>query len=428
MMKFCRPFLIILLFPFLSVAQSNYKAGYIVTLKGDTLHGFIDYQTWDSNPVVISFKSAISDPKPQKLTISNINYFSVDKLDSYQKFTCSITMDETDPSRLGAGRDTSYRIDTIFLKILQKGKNVALYSYTDGLKTRFYISEAAHYTPHELVYRTYYDNSAVTDTHGGTVSENTYLKQLFALANKYNALDDKLTSAFQTSGYTKSDLLSIVSRINNISKAEYEKKYSEHGKTNFYIGAGLNISNTSSSSDSPFTQGGGKPYTSFLPVISLGINLVPNPNSGKVEFRAELSVAGVQFNSLYKLTVSPYMPVKASFNQLNISIAPQAIYNFYNAENFKFYGGFGYVFTYFKISNRYFGSQGSTNTMPDFQTTDPYFFNTTDNAFLLKAGLQFEKRFEIYFNYLTTTNTSHDGYFALVNNNEQIGFIYHFGK
>ena len=36
----------LLLLPLLSIAQSNYKSGYVVTLKGDTLRGYINYKEW----------------------------------------------------------------------------------------------------------------------------------------------------------------------------------------------------------------------------------------------------------------------------------------------------------------------------------------------------------------------------------------------
>jgi hypothetical protein len=39
-----------LLLPVLASAQSNYKAGYVINLKGDTLKGFINYKEWNQNP------------------------------------------------------------------------------------------------------------------------------------------------------------------------------------------------------------------------------------------------------------------------------------------------------------------------------------------------------------------------------------------
>jgi len=40
-----------------SLAQSNYKPGYVVDLRNDTLKGFIDYKEWENNPKTFTFKS-----------------------------------------------------------------------------------------------------------------------------------------------------------------------------------------------------------------------------------------------------------------------------------------------------------------------------------------------------------------------------------
>ncbi|MDB4905050.1 MAG: hypothetical protein JWQ63_4331 [Mucilaginibacter sp.] len=421
--------LTLFLLPLFSLAQSNYKPGYLITLKGDTLRGFIDYQEWDSNPTAISFKTAISDRKPQSFTISNISFFNVAELATYQKYICPVSMDETNTARLSSGRDTSYKIDTVFLKILQKGKNVALYSYSDGFKTRFYISEAPDYVPTELIYRIYDDTGISANKEGNTVIENTYLKQLFAIANKHNALDDDLSRTFETASYSQPDLLTIVSRINNISKSEYAKKYAGHSKLNFYVSAALNISNTSSNSSAPYTTGGGGwPYTSYLPAVSFGLNIIPKPSTGKVELRAELSFAETKFSSSYQLKVSPYVGEKASFNQLGISLIPQIIYNIYNAENFKFYVGAGIGVTRFVYSNAYFGSQDPNISDGGIGSSDPYYFNGTDSSYLLKAGAKINKKFEIFFNYFTNTATTQGGYFQFVNSSKQIGIVYLLGK
>ncbi len=234
-------YLFLFLFPLFSSAQSNYKPGYVVTAKGDTVHGFIDYQGWDSNPTSINFKTAVSDRNEQKFTLNDIGFFSVDGLAAYQKMAVSISMDETNITHLGAGRDTSSRNAVVFLQLLQKGKNLSLYSYRDDIKIRFYLGETPAFTPSELIYRIYGAGGDTTHVKGaviiGTnVYENDYLKTLFALANKYNALDDDLTRTFQSASYTKDDMLVIVSKINHISADEFQKKYAEHTKVNFYAG------------------------------------------------------------------------------------------------------------------------------------------------------------------------------------------------
>ena len=418
----------LLLLPLFSFAQSNYKPGYLVTLKGDTLRGFIDFQEWDSNPTAISFKSAFNDRNHQSFSVNDISYFNVNDLAAYKKYTCAISMDETNTAHLVSGRDTSYKIETVFLKILQKGNNVELYSYTDGLKTRFYISEAPGYIPTELVYRIYEDSGVAEHKEGNTAIENTFLKQLFALANKYNVLDDNLTDFLQKANYVQPDLLTIVSRINKVSKSEYEKKYAGRGKFNLIAGLALNITNTSSPAASAYSSDGGGPSASYLPAISFGFNFVPNPDAGRVVFRSELSLAAAKFNSLYQLKVEPYTGVKFTYNQLTTSLIPQIIYNVYNSADFKFYLGFGFLLSYANFSNVVFEGQNTDATVTAISQNNPFYFDKVDISFILKAGFQFNKKWEIVANYLPSASTTNAGYFDLTRSGEQIGVVYIIGK
>jgi hypothetical protein len=425
-MKHFYKLMIVFLLPIFAAAQSNYQPGYVVTLKGDTLKGFIDLQSWDSNPSAIAFKSAVSDHDKKTFTTNEIGLFNVNGRTTYKKYTCSISLDLTDPSHIVEGRDTSFKVGTVFLQVLQQGKNVALYSYADNIKTRFYIGEAPGYAPTELVYRRYFDLAAKNTT-GRTVDENGYLKQLFALAIKYNALDDKLTSKLENNftSYSKGDLMDIVSRINNISKAEFDKKYSEHGKVNFYVSGGANISSSYSDAQSSYSIGGGKSSASSLPAFALGVNFIPNPAAGRAELRMDISVNPTHFNSSYPLKVSPYTGAKTSYDQLGVFLTPQALYNIYNEPNFKFYVGFGIALTYFSYSNPIFTSQPSGNAL---FPVEPFYFNKLDNAFLFKAGFKIQKSWEIYFDYYTATAATKSGYFAISNQNTLVGLTYFFGK
>src|ERR1700751_294703 len=83
------------LLPLFSVAQSNYKPGYVVTLAGDTVKGFIDYRAWDSNPTDIYFKSAITDRDQKTYRLSTISYFNIDRVVAYKKYTVNISTDAT---------------------------------------------------------------------------------------------------------------------------------------------------------------------------------------------------------------------------------------------------------------------------------------------------------------------------------------------
>jgi hypothetical protein len=211
-------FSIVFLFPLFSLAQSHYKPGYIVNLKGDTAHGYIDYKGWDLNPDFIRFKP-LTGNTVEKLTVNDIDFFSIDKITSYKRYEGFISMDNTSEDHMIEFRDTSFKVATVFLQVLQKGKNLSLYSYSDAIKSRYYIGEQPGFEPAELVYRLYYDMTIVTATHGGrTVNEDTYMKQLFTLAIKYDALSPWLQRALEEAGYREYNLVQVVKKINQAAK------------------------------------------------------------------------------------------------------------------------------------------------------------------------------------------------------------------
>lgn len=423
MKYFCKALLLFLFVPLFSSAQSRYLPGRVVALNGDTIHGFIDFRDWDSNPAEISFKQNRNDKEKTDYSLKDINSFSVTGLATYQKFICRISMDETNISQPG-GRDSSYKIDTVFLKVLQKGAKLALYSYSDELKTRYYIGEVPDYRPTELSFRIYLDPKP--DNSNNVVYENTYQKQLFAMAAKYQKLNSDLISTIEKSSYTKDDLLKIVSQINGVSEKEYQKRYATHTGFVFYASATVNISTTSSSSKSGYTAGGGKSSTSSLPGASVGLSIIPNTVSDKIELRAEIAVVPARFNSIYKLKVYPYTDAQASYNQLGISFMPEIIYNVYNTTKFKFYLGAGLVLTHYSFSNAYFGSPKSAPNagIPEVS----YAFVDNDNSFVLKGGVRIHKHFEIFFNYFSATTPPAAVYFQFSCVNKQIGVSYLFGK
>src|SRR5882757_9745214 len=116
MKNFYKALLAVFFLPLMAFSQSNYKPGYVVTLKGDTLHGFIDYREWNLTPTAINFKTAITDNKARKLTPEEINSFNINGLEAYERYTGTISMDATDERRINNGRDTSFRTETVFFK------------------------------------------------------------------------------------------------------------------------------------------------------------------------------------------------------------------------------------------------------------------------------------------------------------------------
>jgi hypothetical protein len=128
-------------------------------------------------------------------------------------------MDHADEDHVLDFRDTTFKVATVFLKVLQSGKNVTLYAYSDAVKTRLFIGDQPAFEPVELGYRLYYDMDAVKIfEHGKTVNENTYMKQLYDLAMKYNAMTPSLQHDIENSGYRDYYIKQIVKKINSVTK------------------------------------------------------------------------------------------------------------------------------------------------------------------------------------------------------------------
>jgi hypothetical protein len=219
---FHKCFFAILLFPFCSFAQSNYQPGLIVNLKGDTIRGKIDYKEWEASPKSILFKSD-SLAEPQKFTVSQVKFFnvSVGHLAAFLRYVGSITTDNIDADHIPNGRDSSFKIDTIFLRVLQDGPRLKLFSYTDNQKTRFFVAGNFSEQPVELTYRMYWNTIDATDHR--TTYETAFKGQLYDIGVKDQVMSSSLKAIISKSAYTEPDILEITSTINGISESDATK-------------------------------------------------------------------------------------------------------------------------------------------------------------------------------------------------------------
>jgi hypothetical protein len=195
-------------------------------LNGDTLHGYINYGNWETTPKRISFKSN-PDASPVKYAAGEISSFkvSVGNPEEYQAYKGPVTTDNPEINHLHIGRDTSFRIDTVFLKIIQTGKNITLFSYADNIKVHYFISSNPGGQPEELIYRIYY-NSEEENGRDRSVYDRTYLKQLAAISEKLN--DPTLTEAIFKADFAEADLINIAGRINGITDKQLLAKGKSH--------------------------------------------------------------------------------------------------------------------------------------------------------------------------------------------------------
>jgi hypothetical protein len=209
-------------FPVTLYSQGNYKTGYVITLKGDTIHGLLEEHTWDTNPTTVTFKSTATE-KSQKFSTTDIRQFSIDGLETYKRYPCHISLGTTDENHLDAIVTTA-KVDTVFLRELQTGKNVTLLSYTDDIKTRFYICEKSNDLPQELMYRVYLLTKTNAVEPSRSKTDYIFLQQLGALALKYGMLDDKLQKILNNTEYREAGLVKITAKINGINTPALPKK------------------------------------------------------------------------------------------------------------------------------------------------------------------------------------------------------------
>lgn len=410
---------LILLLPFFSAAQSNFKPGYVVTLKDDTLKGVIDYREWDNNPQQITYKSNDAS-QPQEFDARNAKAFGINGLEYYERYVVSVSQDPVDINKISSKLDTSYRTDTVFLHVLAKGKYLALYSYNDAIKLRFYLSETANLQlPQELEFHAFYNPDATYTVH----YVRRYRIQLqYEAENRNNSLSSLISEA----DYNESDLVKVVNKINGnsdlhlISKNLFGTRWFAgaaitHNKLEF-IG-NFSLANTSASN-------------SVTPRINVGVDIFPNKTIQKLYFRLELSYAYGKYSFIYADEYSTPVGSSASLNlsQYNGIFTPQVVYNLYNSEQLKVFADVGMAIN-FSFYNHYRYTITYTN-FPEKVFDDRYpQFSKIWAAFPFKAGIAIKKRVELYASYTpATTVCNGDTKFSASINSYSAGINYLFGK
>jgi hypothetical protein len=397
--------------PVISNAQSNYKPGYVLTTKGDTLRGFINVKEWDRNPKSISFKTAAGNNESRTLGVNDITFFKAENAETYQRYIGVLNTDPTNIGNLSTGRDTSTVTDSVFLKVVQKGTNVTLYQYTDDKKDHFFIADNQRGTTFtELIYRIYYDE-------GKTVHENKYMGQLFNLAQKYDVGSETLKTRIERSAYSYTDLADITRTINKTTEKEDALVTGKKKGTFFFASAGLNISQISSSlSDFDGSS------AAYFPRLAVGINILANPNVGKLVLRAEVAYTSNKFKNT-KVTNNGNETDTYAFNQNTLSVIPQLLYNFYNTDSFKFYGDVGVSFNISRYGNN-LSHIKTGNT--DYAYKNQYSLSSTWTAFPIKIGAVLNKKLDINIAYIANATFSQAVGYAIQVKAVQIGINYTF--
>ena len=278
-----------LFLPLLLIAQSNYKKGFVLTLQGDSLRGYINLQEWVKNPKEIKFKSSPEALEEQTFAPNITQYFEVSGIVAYQHYNGLISMNNID-TKIPVIVSTTVKIDsskvrdTVFLKVLQKGKYVTFYSYTDNLKTRYFVAETNSVIPQELGFSIYIDSKNRHEFH----TINPFKGQLWYLATKFKTDTPTLKREIEDASYLKEwDLLAIVSKVNGITRKEQQLQEKTKEYSRFFAGVGLNRSDMNAFGNLDLVSNQ-KIIASYLPSVSVGIDGFRNPDVQRLILRGEV--------------------------------------------------------------------------------------------------------------------------------------------
>lgn len=409
---------VLLLCSFFSYAQSNFKPGYVITAKGETIKGFINEKEWDSNPESINFKTSAANSNISNYTVNDLKYFEVTNSVGYERYSGPVSNDETNISRLPTGKDTSLKQRTVFLKIQQKGDKVTLYSFTDDIKTRYFITDHAAGTTYELIYRIYFIPELGVATH----SDNEYVPQLYELAAKYNPSSEELKQEIEKATYKTPVLRKISRMINNM--AVDNRHYETQSSFDFFIAAGISANKFKFGGELPFHNATDS-KTTYSPTFSAGVNFYTNAKIGRAVFRAELMYWTSSNETMADLYYNqPDKPkIKYHFDQRNITAYPQFIYYLYNTNAIKFYGDIGITVSFAKYT------QVISSTGTPASNNNLLSFDKNWLGFPIKTGLIVNKAFEVNISYAIPTTLNSDktsGNYSIKQSNFKAGIYYHF--
>ena len=396
----------LLLSPTLLFAQ-NYKPGYVVNLKGDTTRGYIDLKEWGKNPTNIYFKLLPENNTPQKYTVNDISYFEVTDITAYRAFNTSISLNETNLQKLQSYSDTSTKSDLIFLKILQTGKNVTLYSFVDDLKERYYIYDRISKTLTELIYRIYFIENDKNNT--TTKTQEAYKQQLLLIAQQFPTYNESIFSKLKDANYLGVDLEPICQKINNNNNSGLNHKVNKGKYFKFEIGAGFTLNSINLSGAFPLFYPNTASY-SVSPFICASLNFYPAPNVATSVIKLEFSY--FRSKNTTKGWLYYYPPIiigTYSFEQSNFSLTPEFQLSVYNTDLRNIYVNAGFSFNY----STYTGNNVYNPVINENQTNYTG-LNKRWLSFPLKVGIILKKQFDCSISYFipATISNNTDGYYS----------------
>ncbi|WP_276495966.1 hypothetical protein [Pontibacter litorisediminis] len=356
--------------PCITLAQVNFKPGVVVT-NGDTLRGYINYQEWIKSPESIQFKISQASTVSRRFTAQNSDFFEVTGYEAYQKYSGPISMNSLTTGTFPTGPDLAAVTDTVFLKEIATGPFISLLSFTDGIKTRYFVKDRQHATAQELVYVKHLDAQNLRSIQSLT----PYRGQLWGLATKYGRGTAALEHKIKKVKYTEKELRQVVHLINGLSEGQSEQLEKKLSKNRLLLGAGL-LRGTMSYREIDGSKESQQMSVAYSPALVVGFDTFLNRHTRRLLIRSELTASQVN-HTIQKVRrwagTDSRENNEYDLSYYSFSFSPQIIYNLYHTDELKLYVGGGIEATYssftkntLRVSRYYYGN---STGQPDYTTT-----------------------------------------------------------
>lgn len=371
-------FFSILLFPFFSAAQNNYKPGYMVTLKGDTLRGIINCKTGYRNPVQFTFKDSLNSSRVRTFTAGTARAFAITGDEIYKSFVVDISQDKLD---VGSASTPLRPVkDTVFLNLIDSGRYVTLYRYADKIKERFFVNEK-NTNPVELTLHVYPDPYSTTEM----IRQEIYKRQLQTLAVKYLPQFQSVIAEAQEAAYTREAIEKIVFEING-SDSNITFTSTKKNKWRPLVGIGFNamsVHNFAKVDPTATTQQSGSVELNF------GEDVFINEEEKSMIMRIELHGTYSGSNTITAIESGYQLE---QYHTITLSFNPQFLFAVYNSDGTKIYLGAG-------VQAFLLAGAKASYIAPTFDDQNPPGYYSFNFILTTRADIVLNNKLDIYAGY-----------------------------
>jgi hypothetical protein len=219
-------------------AQDNLLEGYIMTHKGETIHGYIDAPNVNigTNQTQIKFRK-LKEDKGEIYDPYSIQAYSING-EVYEGGFVDVELSPRDLDNLNTTPELLIQKELVFLQAIVRGEK-SLYVYKNTGYDLFYIKRDSVFEL--LVYKKYLGNKQVHGRTSKVVYENkNYLQQL----NSYLTGCPKRMHEIASTRYNQEELSNLFLLYYNCTKEEF-RSFAPKKKTSLRIGIMTSISLTS---------------------------------------------------------------------------------------------------------------------------------------------------------------------------------------